>query len=188
MEGLIRTIEKWDYSSVHERCLVHDGCIVDVGCLKWDWSKYFIGKKRVIGVDPFEKEIPNTELYKGMLGSKKGSVKLKYNKLKTSIFGNNKGGVMVPVITYEEFCLKYKIKKISVLKINIEGGEYDLLPSISDKRYAEIDQIAISFHDRKNPKWEPLTKKCIRLLESKGFKVIETNKQWGWYLAVKEYA
>ena len=68
MKNLIQTEDGQDYSRVDIRCFRHDGVIVDVGCLDWNWSKMFIGKKRVIGIDPQEKPIKGVELFKGFLG------------------------------------------------------------------------------------------------------------------------
>ena len=49
-DKLIQTMDGFDYSTVNNRCLFDDGVIVDVGCLNWDWSNFFLGKKRVVGI------------------------------------------------------------------------------------------------------------------------------------------
>ncbi len=183
-ETLIQTIDGWDYSTVSDRCLIDDGDIVDIGCLNWDWSNFFLGKKRVIGVDPFENKIPFTEIYKGVIGNYNGVTKMKNEGIASSMI-NQDEGEEVQVKTWKDFCNEYNINKISVLKINIEGAEYDLLDSLSDEDYDNIDQIAISFHDWMEPSWKPKTEKAIELLKSKNYKIQKINKDWGWYLALK---
>ena len=57
-----------DWYRFHPRVWSHKGAIVDLGCLGWDWSKCFLGKKRVIGADPNESIIPEgAELYNGFI-------------------------------------------------------------------------------------------------------------------------
>ena len=80
---------------------------------------------------------------------------------------------------------EYNIKKISVLKINIEGSEYDLLDSLTDDDFDNIDQIAISFHDWMIPEWKSKTERAIKILKSKNYDIQKINDSWGWYLAVK---
>jgi len=183
-DKLIQTMEGFDYSTVNNRCLFDDGVIVDVGCLNWDWSNFFLGKKRVIGIDPFEKQIPFTELFKGVISNYNGTTKMKFSNESSTII-NQSEGETVQVRTWGHFCNEYNIKKISVLKINIEGSEYDLLDSLTDDDFNNIDQIAISFHDWMIPEWKPKTERAIRILKSKNYEIQKINDSWGWYLAVK---
>lgn len=180
---IIRTIPEWDYSSVDERCLTHDGDIVDLGCLDWDWSNYFIGKKRVIGADPYENEKGGTELFKGIVWNFHGKMKIQNNGVGTTIF--TEGEDEFDVITWKMFCDNFNIKKISVLKLNIEGAEYDLLRSFTDEDFENIDQIVVSFHHRINPEWNKDTEECIELLKRKNYTIEKINHNWDWFLAVK---
>ena len=69
MDNLIETIPGLGWSQIDKRAFEHDGCVVDVGCYMWDWSNSLIGKKRIVGVDPLEENIPNgVEMFKGLLG------------------------------------------------------------------------------------------------------------------------
>jgi autotransporter strand-loop-strand O-heptosyltransferase len=181
---LIQTMEGLDYSTVNNRCLFDDGVIVDVGCLNWDWSNFFLGKKRVVGIDPFEEQIPFTELFKGVISNYNGTTKMKFSHEASTII-NQSDGETVQVRTWGHFCNEYNIKKISVLKINIEGSEYDLLDSLTDDDFNNIDQIAISFHDWMIPEWKPKTERAIKILKSKNYDIQKINNSWGWYLAVK---
>ncbi len=186
MYKLFETINGQKYSSVCERVFEHDGCIVDIGCLFWDWSSFFIGKKRIIGIDPFEKKIDGVELFSGLIGSKEGIVTLKDSSGCSTIYCNNNGGKQYEMITWKTFCEKFNIDKISVLKINIEGSEYDLINSMTQSDFEKIDQITISFHHFLNKEWEEKTNKAVSLIEKMGFYKIQTNVDYGWYLFIKQ--
>jgi FkbM family methyltransferase len=183
--NLFQTINSWDYSTVNDRCLIDDGDIVDIGCLNWDWSNFFLGKKRIIGVDPFENQIPYTEIFKGVIGNYNGITKMKNDGIASSI-NNQDDGEEVIVKTWKDFCNEFNIKRISVLKVNIEGAEYDLLDSLTDDDFDNIDQITISFHDWMVPEWKSKTEDSIKLLKSKNYEIQKINESWGWYLAVKK--
>lgn len=182
--NLFETIPGQDYSRVEQRCLQHNGCIVDIGCLDWDWCNFFIGKKRVIGIDPFETQRENTELFKGVIGTYNGSTIMQNIGIASSMI-NQESGEEVVVKTWKTFIQEYNIEKISVLKVNIEGAEYDLLNSMDNTDFDNIDQIAISFHDWLVPEWREKTWDAIRLLISKNYMLDKINDSWGWYLFIK---
>jgi hypothetical protein len=56
--------------------------------------------------------------------------------------------------------------RISLLKCDIEGGEYDLIPSLTDKQMSMIDKFMIEIHSNDNNQIRPILDK----LESCGFK------------------
>lgn len=183
----MQTITGEDYSLVDDRVFSHKGCVVDVGCLDWDWSRVFLNKKRVIGIDPFENNTPEgAELFKGLLGSLNGKTNIKFDNLASSIHSHNENSEEFVVKNWKTFCKDYNIDEVSVLKINIEGAEYSLLNSLDSEDFSKIDQIAVSFHDWMNPNWANLTKSTIFLLESFGYEVRCIFERLGWYLAVKK--
>lgn len=184
---LIQTIPGLGYSTVNSRCFDHDGVIVDVGCLHWDWSKLFIGKKRVIGIDPQESAISGTEMFKGLLGSYDGITRLYGEGIAASMDELNLESKLYDIISWKGLCKRFNINKVSVLKINIEGAEYSLLNSMTSDDFKNIDQIAISFHDWLDPNQNELKKSSIKLLENEGFTVQCIEPEWGWYLATKNY-
>lgn len=180
---LFETMPGHKYSAVDYRCLSHDGCIVDLGCLFWDWSRFFIGKKRVIGVDPYENEIEGAELYKGIVHDETNKVRMSNNGVSSSVFHG--GDDLVDALSWIDFCQKFKINRISVLKINTEGSEYRLLRSMSRDDFEKIDQIAVSFHDWMNPSWREDTLECLKILETNNFSHTKIFEPYGWYLAIK---
>jgi FkbM family methyltransferase len=184
----IQTIPGNNHSKVLRRVLYNVGDVVDLGCYGWDWSNSFIGKKRVIGVDPIEDNIPeNAELFKGVLGATNGKVEMYLNDIGSTLISNDASLELkiVDMIDWKTFCKMFNINKISVLKINIEGAEYDLLNSMDLDDFNNIDQIAISFHDWLVPEWKNLTDASLLLLKNNGFKLVKIYEPWNWYLAYK---
>jgi len=59
----------------------------------------------------------------------------------------NEEKVSIEGISLEKLILDNKLKKIDLIKIDIEGAEIDLFRSTSDERLKNIDQIAVEFHD-----------------------------------------
>lgn len=183
-EDFITTIAGEDFSTVHKRCLEHNGCIVDLGCLYWDWSIFFLGKKRIIGVDPQESEILNTQLFKGAVSNFNGLGRLS-NKGETAKI--IKSDVGFPVLKWKEFTKMYEIEQISVLKINIEGGEYDLIKSFDDDDFDKIDQIAVSFHHFEDESLKENTVECLQIIQQHNYDIFDLDI-YGWFLCVKKHS
>lgn len=67
---------------------------------------------------------------------------------RSSVFLNSKGGQLIALIDVVTFLQDKKIDRIGLLKLNIEGGEYELLRRILDAGLiAKISDIQIQFHD-----------------------------------------
>jgi hypothetical protein len=182
------------WSRVHPRFAEHDGCIVDLGCLGWNkdfydktsdnWAGFFFGKKRVIGVDPQETSNPNAELFKGFISSFSGKANLSKNGIAGQMLKSFDGEH--DVLTWSDFKEKFNIGPISILKINIEGAEWDLIKSLNASDFKDIDQIAISFHNFL-PEFANnyvLTNQCVDKLLSFNFTAIDLEI-YGWKLFIK---
>jgi hypothetical protein len=205
---LIQIRPRWDmlrnntdcarWSRIHPRFKEHSGCIVDLGCLGWNkrfdditsdnWAGYFYGKKRVIGVDPQESPNPNAELFSGFVHNFTGKADLISSGVAAYIQKSPNG--KYDVLTWKDFKNKFNIDSISILKINIEGSEWDLLDTFDKEDYEQIDQICISFHDwlpqfkKEGPKktWEAIDK-----IKSNGFEMTDLGI-YGWkhFLKIKD--
>jgi FkbM family methyltransferase len=191
MIKLEQTIKGEFWSTFDWNSIDSEGCIVDVGCLYWDWSNYWFGIKRVIGVDPFEESIPNgVELFKGVLGPSDCKItmdKPNNNEIEGVVNYNvsENEGDSYEMFSWKTFCNKFNIDKVSILKINIEGSEYSFLDSLDETDFSKINQIVVSFHDWLNPEYKELTKQSIELLKKYGYTVISTYFKYGWYLCIK---
>ncbi len=159
------------------------GAIVDLGCWPWDWSAAFVGKKRVVGVDPFADLIPGVELFQGVVGHACGTALISQSADRSSVFAE--GSKSVPMLSWKKFRNDFHLGQIAVLKINIEGSEYALLHSMDEDDFADIDQIAVSFHDFLWPTRAKATQAALTYLKSLGYSIVPTNSAWRWYLCLK---
>jgi FkbM family methyltransferase len=75
----------------------------------------------------------------------------------------------VLTITLEDIIKENKLDYIDILKVDIEGSEYDVMPNISDETYSKIKQITIEFHDFIDVNLKTKTNSIINKLESLGF-------------------
>ena len=145
-DDLIGLQEPW--TRLHKRVLDTPGAIVDLGCVTWDWSQRFFGTKRVIGADPFETDpkVVGVELFPGIVTAVRGQVKISREGTGSSTH-SLADSVDVEAITIVDLLDRFHVDEIAALKINTEGSEYELLIGMSEKLFARIDQIAVSFHD-----------------------------------------
>ncbi len=52
----------------------------------------------------------------------------------------------VQTFSFLDFCKKYKIKKISLLKMDIEGGEYEVFDGMSEADFAMVNNVILEYH------------------------------------------
>jgi FkbM family methyltransferase len=88
-----------------------------------------------------------------------------------SKFFNYFNGVkhQIQTISLEDIIEENNISYIDILKVDIEGSEYDIMPNISDDTYSKIKQITIEFHDFIDVDLKAKTENIINKLESLGF-------------------
>ena len=89
------------------------------------------------------------------------------------------------VLTWEDFKSQYDIQSISILKINIEGAEWDLLDAFDD---FSIDQICVSFHNFlpkfNNETFIQRTNTIVQKLIDNGYQMIDLGI-YGWKIFLK---
>lgn len=76
--------------------------------------------------------------------------------------------VEVPMKSFDDIITELKHKRIDLLKMDIEGSEYDVLSDIL-KQDVDIQQILIEFHHRLFNNGNKMTKEAVKLLKSNGF-------------------
>ena len=81
--------------------------------------------------------------------------------------------VKVPTVSFEEFIKKNKISKIDFLKMDCEGGEYDILYNCSDETFKKIRHIAMECHKIDG---ESKAIEMEMFLQSKGFNVMKEGE------------
>jgi FkbM family methyltransferase len=89
----------------------------------------------------------------------------------------------VLTITLDEIIKENDITEIDLLKIDIEGSEYELLNNIQDETYSKINQITVEFHDFLNEDLIPKTKEIIEKLSKLGYSYEVSSAEWANFVA-----
>jgi FkbM family methyltransferase len=84
--------------------------------------------------------------------------------------------VDVPVLKFDTIIKKLGHSKIDILKLDIEGSEYEVLNDIL-KSSIQIDQICIEFHHRFKGISKMKTIQAIKSLKDNGYLLIAISKQ-----------
>lgn len=168
----------------HPRVWEQDGCVVDLGCLGWDWSRLFMGRRRVVGADPAEADTPSgSELWRGFVAPMTGE--LQYGRGPSGMPAGSAligGKLSAPALSWQAFKDRFVIQAISLLKMNIEGMEYSLLPIVPQSM---ADQIVVSFHHPFGSFSPSATRAMIGFL-SEWYWHCETCPKWGWHLFLRK--
>jgi hypothetical protein len=81
----------------------------------------------------------------------------------------------VPVVTLDEL-VQQAGGRIDVLKMDIEGAEFEVLEKAAPEALSRINQILVEFHDGTIPEFSRRDRqKAIRPLAAAGFKAVEYN-------------
>ncbi len=84
-----------------------------------------------------------------------------------------KEGIEVETISFSEMCRRFELEKIDLLKVDIEGHEYEVFNSIDSTDLQKIEQLILEFHVNKGQ-----LKEVISKLKDGGFD-IQIQKQAG---------
>ena len=77
--------------------------------------------------------------------------------------------VMVKTIDFASFCRRNGLSRISLVKMDIEGGEYEILENMTPDDFAMIDNLVMEYHDgveKKHSILEGILKKAGYIVES----------------------
>lgn len=136
--------------------------VFDLGGFEGQWASDIYAKylPEVYVFEPFEeyfqlikarfKKNPHIKSFPYALSAERAKVKLYTNGDKTSQFleGDSGDFVMMRIESFVDFCTSHKIKKIDLMKINIEGGEYDLLDGLIAAGWMKnVVNLQVQFHD-----------------------------------------
>lgn len=71
----------------------------------------------------------------------------------------------VDTIRLDDYCNTNQINNIDLLKIDVEGAEYDILENLNDDFYKKVKNVLIEFHDNHSGQLRNL----IKFMREKGF-------------------
>ncbi len=107
--------------------------------------------------------LQNVNLFNMAVTKKTGEIPIYLNEDDSghSIFLKDKKSIKVKSISLEDILLSNKIQHCDLLKIDCEGAEYEIIESIPEHYFENIDKIIIEYHFAKdNPQlFENLIKK-----------------------------
>lgn len=84
----------------------------------------------------------------------------------------------VPTIKISEIFEKYNLDKIDILKVDVEGAEWEVLESLDNSLLDKIGQISVEFHDFIDPSKKDRTKEVVEKLKAYGFNAIVSGAPW----------
>lgn len=170
--------------SFYENMLKSEITVVDLGACRGEFineiDKIYKVKKAIL-VEPNPTNFAHLQnkenfvLYNNLISNKQDEVftfwedpNSPYNG--STIF-NYFNGIKhdIKSITIEKLIEENNIEYIDILKIDIEGSEYDLLENIDKSVLDIVSQITVEFHDFLDPNLKNKTKKILERIESFGF-------------------
>jgi FkbM family methyltransferase len=159
--------------------------LIDIGACLGTFTKHFIGnypKAQVILIEPSKSnfkriDIEDNRVRKlfGALSNKKESLIFKedpnseQNGSLLFDYFNNAIEYQVETHTLDELCKDFK--SIDLIKMDIEGAEWDSLMETSEETFHKIKQITVEFHDFLDPSLRKKSERCVERLISLGFSI-----------------
>jgi len=158
--------------------------IIDLGACRGEFideinSLYGVKKAILVEANPTNfsqlKDLPNYVLYNKAISSKDNEI-IEFFEDPTSPYNGSKdfnyfNGIKhsIKTISLETLCKENNIDFIDILKIDIEGAEYDVLENIPDSFFDKIGQITVEFHDFVDPELKPRTVEIVKRMNDLGF-------------------
>jgi len=134
--------------------------VFDIGGYKGQWSSEIFSKYCCVMhifepvkefADKIEKRFAKNNkifIYKFGLSNRTERTKISVMENSSSIFKKGKKQTEIQLIEMADFLRKKNIKQVDLVKINIEGSEYDLLEHLIETGFIKnIKNIQVQFHD-----------------------------------------
>ena len=145
----------YDYIDLPEGAVVFD-----MGGYKGEWADLVLNQQPDCTIHLFEphpgfaadlrakyREDARVRVYDYALGGRDGKLQLSDNKNASSAVAAGDKGLSADLVAAERFFATFGIPGIDLMKINTEGGEYDLLPALIDGGFiTRIDRLQVQFH------------------------------------------
>lgn len=158
--------------------LTENSLVVDVGGFKGQWASEIFDKYccRVIIFEPIQKfsdEIKNKFLHNKNitchtlgLSDKNSEVVISLIGDQTSLFKEDSNLEKIQIVNASEFFTAHNVHSIDLIKINIEGEEYNLLENLIESGFIKnIENIQVQFHDfvpRATERMEEIKEKLLQ--------------------------
>lgn len=158
-------VKKWfaadgDETRRFDYDLNSDSLVIDLGGYKGQWASdiYSRFNCRVLVFEPvksFAEKIskrfaknPKIEVFCLALGASTRPEMISLSADGTSVYADSVEKETIQFEDVADFFAKHRIQHVDLLKVNIEGGEYELLPRLLEAGLVnKIKHIQIQFHD-----------------------------------------
>lgn len=137
-----------------------DSLVLDIGGYKGQFASDIYARYncRVLVFEPVKsfaekiknrfKKNPMIEVFCLALGSNRRQDVMFLGDDGSSVFRNSSKKESIQFVDVAEFFAEHNIQDIDLMKINIEGGEYELLPRLFETGLiSRIKQVQVQFHD-----------------------------------------
>ena len=139
-----------DYKTVRCDLLTPGGWVLDGGCMGWGFASDMASRgMRVLAVDPAPRlAVPNLLGLEfanvALVGKERHRIGWVHQDEAECCYTSDDGGRQIPARTVPQLMAEYEIGHFDVVKLNVEGAEYEILkhwPGPIAK------QITVSFHE-----------------------------------------
>jgi FkbM family methyltransferase len=198
------------YEDIYAHCYLDNfETVIDLGANVGLFSLYMLKKhncKRIYAVEPTKKAFSqlsnslsderNASVHKLAIHNFEGTSKIKSVEDNSTISGfiddvhpythHNMNEEEVDVVTLSRFMNDHNLDHVDLIKIDIEGCEYDVIDSLSDFDILKSDRYLIEYHWAKTKN----IKKMVDRLKFLGFNILNTedptfDNDLGFFFAYK---
>lgn len=140
--------------------LTKESIVIDAGAYHGEWTAGIYKKYHcnIYAFEPVTKyynfinkifgKNKKIHLYKVGLGGKNRTERIYLDEVASSIYKKGAKPEEIKIIDIKKFCDKNKLEEVDLIKINIEGGEYELLNRIIDSGLINrIKYVQVQFHN-----------------------------------------
>ena len=198
------------YEDIYAHCYLDDlETVIDLGANVGLFSLYMLKKrncKRIYAVEPTKKAFSqlseslhdelNSSIHKLAIHNFEGKSKIKSVEDNSTISGfiddvhpytqHNMKEEEVDVVTLSRFMNDHNLDRVDLIKIDIEGCEYDVIDSLSDFDLLKSDRYLIEYHWAKTKN----IKKIVDRFKFLGYNILNNedptfDKDLGFFFAYK---
>ena len=134
--------------------------ILDVGGFKGDWSSEIFSRygSKIHIFEPVKQNInyienrfknnKNIFIHSFGLGNKNAAIQISLDGVSSSVYRKTKESEKIQIVDIVSWLEENKIGYIDLIKLNVEGAEYDIIERLIDRNWIEkINCFLIQFHD-----------------------------------------
>lgn len=166
--------------------------VVDLGAYEGKWSKQILDKFncRVLAFEPVQawfdiasenlRDRSKAQVFHYGVGGKTEQIDIVVDADGSSVFRSEGNKELITIRSIVDVCKEVIQEPVALIKINIEGGEYDLLDTILNNDLAtKFDNLQIQFHNF------PFLKDCASRRNSIRERLAKTHRityeyEWVW--------